>query len=32
MAIQIFGREAVSPEHLVIECQDSAGREIKFPA
>jgi ribonuclease E len=32
MTIQVFGREGVSPEQLVIECQDSAGREIKFPA
>jgi ribonuclease E len=32
MTIQVFGKEGVSPEHLVIECQDSAGREIKFPA
>jgi ribonuclease E len=32
MTIQVYGREGVSPEHLVIECQDSAGREVKFPA
>jgi ribonuclease E len=32
MTIQVFGREAISLEHLVFECQDSAGREIKFPA
>jgi ribonuclease E len=32
MTIQVFGKEGVSPENLVIECQDSAGREIKFPA
>ena len=32
MTIQVFGKESISPEHLVIECQDSAGREIKFPA
>jgi ribonuclease E len=31
MTIQVYGREGVSPEHLVIECQDSAGREVKFP-
>src|SRR5205807_4506679 len=30
MTIQVFGREVVSPEFLVIECQDTAGREIKF--
>ena len=30
MTVQVFGREAVSPESLVIECQDAAGREIKF--
>jgi ribonuclease E len=31
MTIQVFGREGVSPEYLVIECQDSAGREVTFP-
>jgi ribonuclease E len=30
IAIQIFGREDVSPEHLALECEDSAGREVKF--
>ena len=30
MTVQIFGREGVSPEHLVIECHDSTGREVKF--
>jgi ribonuclease E len=29
--VQIFGNEGVSPEHLVIECHDSQGREIKVP-
>jgi ribonuclease E len=31
LTIQVFGREGVSPEHLAFECQDSAGREVKFP-
>ncbi|MGE0610543.1 MAG: ribonuclease E/G [Pirellulales bacterium] len=30
LAIQIVGREGVSPEHLTIECEDSSGREMKF--
>jgi hypothetical protein len=30
MMIQVFGNESASAEHLVIECQDSAGREVKF--
>ncbi len=30
MAVQIYGRENVSPEHLAIECQDAQGREVKF--
>ncbi|MBS0209073.1 MAG: Rne/Rng family ribonuclease [Planctomycetes bacterium] len=28
--IQIMGREAVAPEHLVVECFDALGRELKF--
>jgi len=28
--IQILGSESVSAEHLVVECQDAAGREVKF--
>jgi ribonuclease E len=29
--VQIFGTEGVSPEHLVLECHDSQGREVKIP-
>ncbi len=29
--IQILGRENISPEHLVFECLDANGREVKFP-
>ena len=28
--VQVFGKEGVPPEHLVIECHDANGREIKF--
>ncbi len=31
ISVQIFGHEGASPEHLVLECQDSQGREIKLP-
>jgi ribonuclease E len=31
VVIQILGRENISPEHLVFECLDSNGREVKFP-
>jgi ribonuclease E len=31
IGVQIFGLEDVSPEHLVIECHDAQGREIKVP-
>ena len=31
MSVQIFGLEGVSPEHLVIECHDTQGREVKTP-
>ncbi len=31
ISVQIFGQEDVSPEHLVMECQDSQGRELKIP-
>jgi ribonuclease E len=31
LSVQIFGLEEVSPEHLVIECLDSQGREVKIP-
>ncbi|MEX2141752.1 MAG: Rne/Rng family ribonuclease [Pirellulales bacterium] len=30
MAVQVYGRESVSPEFLTIECQDTQGREVKF--
>ena len=30
IVVQVFGSEGVAPEHLVIECQDSNGRELKF--
>ena len=31
LTVQVLGREAVAPEHLVIECQDASGREVKLP-
>jgi ribonuclease E len=31
MTIQVVGTEGVSPEYLVIECQDAEQREVKFP-
>jgi ribonuclease E len=31
MSVQIFGLEGASPEHLVIECHDVQGRELKIP-
>jgi ribonuclease E len=31
MTIQVYGKEEAGPEHLVIECFDSGGREIKLP-
>ncbi|HUY31504.1 MAG TPA: Rne/Rng family ribonuclease [Pirellulales bacterium] len=31
IVVQILGSEDVSPEHLVLECHDESGREIKFP-
>ena len=31
MTIQVYGKEEASPEHLVIECLDAVGREIKLP-
>jgi ribonuclease E len=31
ITVQVFGVEGVSPEHLVLECHDSQGREIKIP-
>ncbi len=32
MDIQVFGKEEAAPEHLVVDCFDSTGREIKLPA
>ncbi|MBI3839691.1 MAG: Rne/Rng family ribonuclease [Planctomycetia bacterium] len=31
MSVQIFGVEGVSPEHLILECHDTQGRELKIP-
>ncbi len=31
IAVQIYGAESASPEHLVIECHDVQGRELKVP-
>jgi ribonuclease E len=31
MHVQIIGIEGVGPEHLVIECHDAEGRDVKFP-
>ena len=28
--IQILGSESVSAEHLLVECHDAAGRDVKF--
>ena len=30
ISVQVFGVEGVSPEHLVLECHDSQGREVKI--
>jgi ribonuclease E len=30
VTVQIFGAKGVSPEHLLIECQDAQGREVKL--
>jgi ribonuclease E len=30
ITVQIYGREGVSPEHLLVECHDAAGRDLKF--
>jgi len=30
MSVQIFSREDVSPEHLLVECHDLTGRDVKF--
>ena len=31
MTMQILGAKGVAPEHLVIECRDADGREVRFP-
>ena len=31
MIVQILDAKGVPPEHLVIECRDSEGQEVKFP-
>ena len=31
ISVQIFGIEGVSPEHLLLECHDNQGRELKIP-
>jgi ribonuclease E len=30
MSVEVLGIEGVSPEHLVIQCWDADGREVKF--
>ena len=30
ISVQIYGREGVPPEHLVVECFDASGRDVKF--
>ncbi|HEY4309708.1 MAG TPA: Rne/Rng family ribonuclease [Pirellulales bacterium] len=30
ISVQIYGREGVPPEHLVVECFDNSGRDVKF--
>ncbi|MCC7085790.1 MAG: Rne/Rng family ribonuclease [Pirellulales bacterium] len=32
MNIQVYGREGAAPEHLLMECLDAGGREVKLPA
>jgi Ribonuclease G/E len=31
MTVQIVSDEHAGPEHLVFECSDAEGREVKFP-
>jgi ribonuclease E len=31
MRVQVVGAEGVAPEHLVVFCRDSQGREVKLP-
>ncbi len=30
ISVQVYAAEGVSPEHLIIECHDAQGRELKF--
>ena len=30
ISVQIYGREGVPPEHLVVECFEAGGRDVKF--
>ncbi len=30
ISVQIYGREAVPPEYLVVECFDASARDVKF--
>ncbi|MGQ9575512.1 MAG: Rne/Rng family ribonuclease [Thermoguttaceae bacterium] len=32
MSVQVVGAKHVSPEHLVLECRDADGREVRFPS
>lgn len=31
LTVQIVGNEEVAPEHLVVECRDAEGREVRLP-
>jgi ribonuclease E len=31
MSVQIIGVDNAPPEHLIVECRDANGREVKFP-
>ncbi|MFH1267005.1 MAG: Rne/Rng family ribonuclease, partial [Planctomycetota bacterium] len=31
MVVQILGVKGVTPEHMVVECRDAEGREVRFP-
>jgi ribonuclease E len=31
MLVQVIAEEGVEPEHLVIDCRDAEGREVRFP-
>jgi ribonuclease E len=31
MVVEIVAADAVSPEHLVIQCRDAEGRDVRFP-